>query len=59
MFKRNRKFIEHSDEFEDLFFEIANFLVSLQKLDNNQDENLSMLVRSFGKIGDRIGAGVE
>jgi hypothetical protein len=58
MFKRNRKFIQHSDEFEDLFFEVANFLVSLQKLDNNQDQDLNMLVRSFAKIGNRIGAGV-
>ena len=59
MIKQNRQFIEHSDEFEDLFFQVTNFLVSLQKLDKGQNEDLNTLVEAFGRLGRKIGAGVE
>jgi hypothetical protein len=59
MFKQNSDFIENSDEFEDLFFEVLNFLVSLQKIDKKQNEELNTLVSSYEQIGDRLGAGVR
>lgn len=46
----------YSDEFEELFLNILGDLVTLNKLDQEQDEELNKLVRAYRKISDIIGA---
>jgi hypothetical protein len=56
--KQHPDTVTHSDEFEDLFIDILNDIVTLNKLDQEQDEDLNTLVRAYRKIGDIIGADV-
>jgi hypothetical protein len=48
----------YSDEFEELFMDVLDDIITLNKLDKEQDEDLNKLVRAYRKIGDIIGADV-
>jgi hypothetical protein len=48
----------YSDEFEELFLDALNDLVTISKLDEEQDEDLNKLLVAYRKISDIIGAGV-
>lgn len=56
--KQYPKMVIYSDEFEELFLDILDDIVTLNKLDQEQDEDLNKLVRAYRKIGDVIGADV-
>ena len=57
--KQYPKEVLYNDEFEELFMDILGDLVTLSKLDQQQDEDLNKLVRAYRKIGDIIGADVN
>jgi hypothetical protein len=59
MFKQNYEYITHSDEFEDLFFDILGLLKILYKVDRGMNENLENVVLAYEKIGEKIGAGIR
>jgi hypothetical protein len=56
--KKYPKMVIYSDEFEELFLDILEDIVTLNKLDQEQDEDLNKLVRAYRKISDIIGADV-
>jgi hypothetical protein len=56
--KQYPKEVLYNDEFEELFMDILGDLVTLNKLDQQQDEDLNKLVRAYRKIGDIIGADI-
>lgn len=47
----------YDDDYEELFLDILNDLVTLSKLDEGDDEDLLQLINSYEKIGKIIGAG--
>jgi hypothetical protein len=47
----------YDDDYEELFLNILNDLVTLSKLDGEDDEDLLQLINSYEKIGKIIGAG--
>ena len=59
MFKQNKEYIIHSDEFEDLFIDISILLDTLYKVDNGANKDLENVVLAYKKIGKKIGAGIE
>jgi hypothetical protein len=48
----------YNDEFEDLFLDTIDDLVTINKLDEEQDEDLNKLIIAYRKISKIIGAGV-
>jgi hypothetical protein len=56
--KQYPKTVIYSDEFEELFMDVLNDIITLNKLDKEQDEDLNKLVRAYRKISDIIGADV-
>jgi hypothetical protein len=48
----------YNDEFEDLFLDAIDDLVTINKLDEEQDEDLNKLIIAYRKISKIIGAGV-
>ena len=48
----------YNDEFEELFLDILGDIVTLNRLDQEQNEDLNKLIRAYKRIGDIIGAGV-
>jgi hypothetical protein len=55
MFKQNKEYIEHSDEFSDLFIEISQLLSQLHMYDKGANEDFENVYLAYKKIGDRIG----
>ena len=47
----------YDDDYEELFLDILNDLITLSKLDKGDDEDLLQLINSYEKIGKIIGAG--
>ena len=47
----------YDDDYEELFLNILNDLITLSKLDKGDDEDLLQLINSYEKIGKIIGAG--
>jgi len=56
--KQHPEAVLHSDEFEELFLDALDDLVTISKLDEEQDEDLNKLLVAYRKISDIIGAGV-
>jgi hypothetical protein len=56
--KQYPEVVLYSDEFEELFLDALNDLVTISKLDEEQDEDLNKLLVAYRKISDIIGAGV-